>query len=120
MTEKKTLRERIEELVTRDDLQLPESFDKRGRFAGAEPRVVFGADGATVIFDDSDPAARRLLSGADIVTLMEEVDELQATFDLRWKADMRAIKRWREAHPGRSNVWPDHADLVVWLLEQLP
>ena len=45
-----------------------------------------------------------------------EVDE---TFDLRWDADMRAIKRWQDAHPGNDLVWPDHADMVVWLLEQL-
>src|ERR1035437_7587040 len=35
--------------------------------------------------------------------------DLQATFDLRWKADMRAIKRWQAAHPGKELVWPDHA-----------
>ena len=84
-----------------------------------ESRVLFGADGATVIFDDADPTTRRVLSGADIVALLEENVELQKSFDLRWKADMRAIKRWREAHPGKENIWPDHADLVVWLLEQL-
>ena len=47
-----------------------------------------------------------------------EVDELQATFDLCWKANMRAIKRWQEA-TGRDDTWPDHADLCVWLMEQL-
>ncbi len=45
--------------------------------------------------------------------------ELQATFDLRWKADMRAIKAWQAAHPGKELVWPDHADLVVWLLGEV-
>ena len=45
--------------------------------------------------------------------------ELVATFNLRWKADMRAIKRWQAAHPGSELAWPDHADLVVWLMEQL-
>lgn len=49
----------------------------------------------------------------------EATKDLQATFDLRWKADMRAIKMWQAAHPGNELVWPDHADLVVWLLEQL-
>lgn len=51
-------------------------------------------------------------------TTVEELAELRATFDLRWKADMRAIRRWQEAHPERGPVWPDHADLVVWLMEQ--
>lgn len=48
----------------------------------------------------------------------DELAELQVVFDLRWRADMRAIKRWQEA-TGRTMVWPDHADLCVWLLEQL-
>jgi hypothetical protein len=48
-----------------------------------------------------------------------EIKELQQSFDLRWKADMRAIKRWQEANPGKELVWPDHADLCVWLLDQL-
>lgn len=48
-----------------------------------------------------------------------ELDELRATFQLRWDADMRAIKRWQAAHPGNELVWPDHADLVVWLMDQL-
>lgn len=48
-----------------------------------------------------------------------ELAELRASFRLRWKADMRAIKRWQKAHPGKENIWPDHADLVVWLLGQL-
>ena len=45
---------------------------------------------------------------------------LQLTFDLRWKADQRAIKRWQTAHPGTDLTWPDHADLVVWLMDQIP
>jgi len=45
---------------------------------------------------------------------------LQLTFDLRWKADQRAIKRWQAAHPGNDLTWPDHADMVVWLMEGGP
>jgi len=45
--------------------------------------------------------------------------DLQRTFDLRWKADQRAIKIWQEANPGNDLVWPDHADLVVYLLGRL-
>lgn len=43
---------------------------------------------------------------------------LEASFDLRWNADRRAIKRWQAA-TGKTLIWPDHADLCVWLLEQL-
>ena len=32
---------------------------------------------------------------------------------------MRAIQRWRAAAPGRDLTIPDHADLCVWLLEQV-
>ena len=41
---------------------------------------------------------------------MEDREDLQATFDLRWKADMRAVKMWRDAHPGKELTLPDHAD----------
>ena len=51
--------------------------------------------------------------------LKKKLAEMQATFDLRWKADMRAIKRWQKEHPGNDLVWPDHADMVVWLMEKL-
>lgn len=47
-----------------------------------------------------------------------EIAEQDASFDLRWKADMRAIKRWQET-TGEELTWPDHADLCVWLMEQL-
>lgn len=50
---------------------------------------------------------------------MDEIDERQASFDLRWKADMRAIKAWQAAHPGKERTWPDHADLCVWLMDEI-
>ncbi len=57
---------------------------------------------------------------ADNKALAEEADELQALFDLRWKRDLEAVERWRSAAPGRELTVPDRADLVVFLLEQLP
>ena len=53
------------------------------------------------------------------VSVEDELKELQEIFDMRWDADMRATKRWQAAGPGRDLTWPDHADLVVWLLERL-
>lgn len=44
--------------------------------------------------------------------------DLRAGFNLRWDADRRAIKRWQAA-TGNLLVWPDHADLCVWLLKRL-
>ena len=55
----------------------------------------------------------------DLRRIADDIEEHRYSFDLRWKADMRAIERWQGAHPGKELVWPDHADLVVWLLEQL-
>lgn len=49
--------------------------------------------------------------------LQKDNDDFQSSFDLRHKADMRAIKRW-QAETGKDLAWPDHADLCVWLLEK--
>src|SRR4051812_44370873 len=43
--------------------------------------------------------------------------ELERTFDTRWAADQRGVKRWQR-RTGRNLTWPDHADLVVWLLDE--
>lgn len=58
-------------------------------------------------------AAQRELSAANAKLAEEE-----QLFHLRWNADIRAIKRWHEAG-NPELLWPDHADLCVWLLEQL-
>ena len=55
---------------------------------------------------------------SELQTARDEAAELNAIFELRHKADMRAIKLWRES-TGRELVQPDHADLVVWLEQQL-
>ena len=50
--------------------------------------------------------------------LIQELVERDASFDLRWKADMRGIEKWRET-TNRELVWPDHGDLVSHLMERL-
>ncbi|MGY3278084.1 hypothetical protein [Bradyrhizobium sp. S3.7.6] len=60
-----------------------------------------------------EEAASMLGEGAD------DIEAREFSFDLRWNADMRAIKRWQAEKPGRELSWPDHADLCIWLLEQL-
>lgn len=75
-------------------------------------------NGAPGDFCETEEANANLIASAP--KMRAELDDMQATFDLRWEADQRAIKRWQAAHPGNDLVWPDHADLVVWLLEQLP
>ena len=49
--------------------------------------------------------------------LKADCENLNLLFDLRWKADMKAIKQWQEATE-RELVWPNHSDLCVWLLNQ--
>lgn len=87
------------------------------------------------VYIDSQPSVaaeiRRRLEAAEQAEaekarLQARVEELEgekaehdASFDLRWKADMRAIKRWQKSHPKWQDVWPDHADLCVWLLERI-
>ena len=51
--------------------------------------------------------------------IRRERDEYKFTFDLRWRADRRAVDRWRAAALDRDLIIPDHADLCVWLLAQL-
>ena len=53
-----------------------------------------------------------------IEELEEALRDRDRSFELRWKADMRAIKMW-QAETGEDLTWPDHADLVVWLLGKL-
>lgn len=61
--------------------------------------------------------AMQVLADRNVVLAAQNA-ELEAGFDMRWNADMRAIKRWQQA-TGKILEWPDHADLCVWLLEQL-
>lgn len=55
----------------------------------------------------------------DVDALLIEVEGIQSSCDVRRGADSRAMKLWHKAHPGNERVWPDHADLCVWLMEQL-
>src|SRR5262245_39999824 len=71
------------------------------------------------------------LMSDEVFVLAEEVDALlqemnnlrkesvehEHSFEIRWNADMRAIKKWHEAG-GDPMTWPDHADLCVWLMGQ--
>ena len=49
----------------------------------------------------------------------EKLAELEHLFQIRWEADMRAIKAWQAANPGNDLKWPDHADLCVWLMDRV-
>jgi hypothetical protein len=54
-----------------------------------------------------------------IAAALAKIAELRAVGrDLRWKADMRAIERWRGGNPKKRLVMPDHVDLCCWLLDE--
>ncbi len=76
-------------------------------------RLRSGEDGLEYAAADE---IERLL--ALIEAVEQEKNEFQDSFTLRWKADMRGIRLWQEAHAGKELTWPSHCDLVCWLLEQ--
>ena len=63
-----------------------------------------------------DPIGALIASHAGLAA---QCDEMEQLFDLQHKADRRAVVRWRAANPGKDMVFPDRADLVVWLMGQL-
>jgi hypothetical protein len=74
----------------------------------------------------TDDLVKRLQKGGSCevdMAVMEEaaccIEELEQLFDLRWAADMRAIKAWQIAHPDQPKTWPDHADLGTWCLSRI-
>lgn len=67
---------------------------------------------------DRGGESRKVYDEERFKDIVEDRDEMQQLFDLQWEADMRAVKRWREAHPGNDLVLPDRANMVVWLMEQ--
>ena len=90
--------------------------------AAGHPLQVLKAPKASDLFAPYWPTpaeAEYILAALNAVPrLLADKAESEASFGLRWKADMRAIKMWQQA-TGRTEVWPDHADLVVWLLGRI-
>ena len=68
------------------------------------------------IIKEKDNKIRRC--NETIKNLKEIIKDYDFSFSLRWKADMRAIKKWQKKH-GKELTWPDHTDLCMWLMEQL-
>lgn len=56
---------------------------------------------------------------AENLRLREELTEYENVFNSTWEADMRAVRRWQAAHPGKDLVHPDHANLCFWLLAEI-
>lgn len=57
-------------------------------------------------------------TAARIAALEAELTEYRCTLEARREASMRAVAAWRHEGSGRDLVMPDHADLVMWLLDE--
>ncbi len=68
--------------------------------------------------EESGTTRLREVESRRLVQVLPPAAEQDRASDLRWNADMRAIKLWQD-RTGKTLVWPDHADLCVWLLDQL-
>jgi len=114
----------FDDLLAKAEAATPGPYRRGEIRPGVGGREIFGANGAAVGEADglSDAAFWEAASPDVIRDLVLRLRELDRLFDLRWKADMRAIKRWRDAAPAgedRSLTMPDRADLGVFLLERL-
>lgn len=96
-----------------------ETHDRKGYFLHfAPPRV--GPGSYQHIELATEAAAALLTSMAqELAEAKANADDLQQTFDLQWKADMRGVEMWRKDRPERALTLPDHGHLVSWLLEEL-
>lgn len=80
----------------------------------------FGIEPGYVVLGlaEKDEEMRATQAADEIERLRLERDELQQAFDMRRKANSRAIKHWQQK-TGKTLTWPDHADLCVWLFEEI-
>lgn len=70
-----------------------------------------------LIRDPEAIAAMEKLAAAEAT--IRRIAEHERFIGLIHKSNMRAIKRWQDAHPGNDDTWPDRTDMVAWLMEQL-
>lgn len=54
----------------------------------------------------------------ELASLREELEDRDASAELRHAADMRAIAAWQQ-ETGEELKWPNHADLCVWLINKI-
>jgi plasmid maintenance system antidote protein VapI len=80
----------------------------------------FGVDARRLLIaqlDENIAEARDAMPKTDFTG--QPTAELKLWVDLRRAADQMALAQWRSAHPSASEMIPEHADLVIWLLDQL-
>lgn len=95
--------------------------DRCGRCGGNPPNAMDSLECLCGQYCRSDKYALEGVTklAARVVELEQEVAEHEASLSLRHRADMRGIKMWQGAKPGRELTWPNHGDLVCWLLKRI-
>ena len=111
MSERNFMAERIGQLMA-EEVMRPHQEMARSLAAELNPKLDDAVQG---LLNESHIAFGAACSYQAYEKLMEH----NASFELRWRATMRGIEKWREAHPGNDLVMPDHADFTCWLIEQL-
>lgn len=83
----------------------------------AEPR-----DDASVIAADLQSTCAGCdhwkLASEAATKISQMLAEERLLTDLRWEADKRGIDLWQQS-TGKTRIWPDHADLVCYLIDRL-
>jgi hypothetical protein len=59
---------------------------------------------------------KRCVIGA-LASALEQLEEMEASFNLYDSAIRRGTEKWFDAHPMKHRVWPDAGDLIGWLLQ---
>jgi hypothetical protein len=51
--------------------------------------------------------------------LKDEIADYELSAKIHAECRIRAVERWQQAHPGNDLMWPDGANLLVWLMDQV-
>lgn len=67
----------------------------------------------------SDLAERLWRAEKRLEATETELMETRATFDALWAAQVRALDLWLQDHPDQEFYFPDHQQLVTWMLGKI-
>ena len=94
-------------------IKLPVRYD-------AEAKFIRGDDQRWVCDCDNPIIANQIVAALNEAdALRAEVEEMNELFQAQWEADMRAVKLWQDATPGKEFTLPDRTNHVVWLLNRI-
>ncbi len=101
------------------DLEMTQFFEIKRlkvRIAELENRLRIADKAYQALFDECGGWIGIIEKNKRLKQLENDLDDLQATFDLQQTRMTQAIKAWRDANPGNELVKPDLGKLLEWLL----